>query len=170
MLDQTILQAITYLECYLAKNNNAMPFFLREIALIALEIAIKNNEDKVLSLEECVYMIDKIGVSANSELNATKNSGGSGSSNSSSGKIEKFNVQMFAALERHMLLLLRFKVNIPTALDFALFFAHSAFPREEAQFLVQRCLPWIYFVAVNHDINRFKKPSAIALASLCHSI
>ena len=147
-----------------------MPFFLREIALIALEIAIKNNEDKVLSLEECVYMIDKIGVSANSELNATKNSGGSGSSNSSSGKIEKFNVQMFAALERHMLLLLKFKVNIPTALDFALFFAHSAFPREEAQFLVQRCLPWIYFVAVNHDINRFKKPSAIALASLCHSI
>lgn len=76
----------------MAKNNNVMPFFLREIALVAIEIAIKNNEDKVLSLEECVYMIDKIGVNANSELNATKTSGGSGSSKSSDGKIEKFNV------------------------------------------------------------------------------
>ena len=77
---------------------------------------------------------------------------------------------MFAALERHMLHLLKFKVNIPTALDFTLFFAHSAFSRDEAQHLVQKCLPWIYFVAVNHDINRYKKPSSIALAALCHSI
>jgi len=44
-----------------------MPFFLKEIAMVAIEISIKNNEDKVLSLEECVFMIDKIGVSSNSE-------------------------------------------------------------------------------------------------------
>ena len=73
LLDQTILQAITYFECYLAKNANAMPFFLREIAIIAVEIAIKNNEDKVLSLEECVYMIDKIGVSTSADPNADPN-------------------------------------------------------------------------------------------------
>ena len=59
------MQAITFFECYLAKNSNAMPFFLKEIAIISIEISIKNNEDKVLSLEECVYMIDKIGVSGN---------------------------------------------------------------------------------------------------------
>ena len=121
----------------MAANNNVMPFFLREIAIIAVEIAIKNNEDKVLSLEECVYMIDKIGVNAESTLNAdTNTSQGSGGSKSSDGKIEKFNVKMFAALERHMLLLLKFKINIPTALDFALFFAHMAFPREDAQLLI----------------------------------
>ena len=162
------MQAILYFECYLAKNANAMPFFLREIALVAVEIAIKNNEDKVLSLEECVYMIDKIVVNPNSDLNKSQSSGGSGAS--SEGKIEKFNVKMFGALERHMLLLIKFKINIPTALDFTLFFVHRAFPQEEAQFLVQKCLPWIYFVSVNHEIGRFRKPSAIALASLCHVI
>ena len=160
-----------YFECYLAKNSNAMPFFLREIALVAVEIAIKNNEDKVLSLEECVHLIDKIGVSANSELNADPNtSSGSGGSSDGARKIEKFDVKMFGALERHMLLLLKFKINIPTALDFALFFAHRAFSREDAQCMVHKCLPWFYFVAVNHEVGRFRKPSAIALAALCHVI
>lgn len=168
LLDQTILHALTYFECYLAKNANAMPFFLREIALIAVEIAIKNNEDKVLSLEECVYMIDKIGVSANSELNKSQSSGGSGGS--SEGKIEKFTVKMFGALERHMLLLIKFKINVPTALDFALFFAHRAFPREDAQWLVHKCSTWLYYVAINHEVGRYRKPSAIALAALCHVI
>ena len=147
-----------------------MPFFLREIAIIAVEIAIKNNEDKVLSLEECVYMIDKIGVNTDSTLNASNSSQGSGGSGSSGGKIEKFNVKMFASLERHMLLLLKFKINIPTALDFALFFAHRAFPREDAQLLIQKCLPWIYFLAVNHELGRYRKSSTVALAALCHVI
>ena len=35
--------------------------------MIAIEISIKNNEDKILSLEECVFMIDKIGVSSSTE-------------------------------------------------------------------------------------------------------
>ena len=39
---------------------------------------------------------------------------------------------MFAALERHMLLMLNFRVNIPTALDFALFFAHRVFAEADA--------------------------------------
>lgn len=40
-----------------------MTCFLSEIAIIAIELAIKNNEDRVLSLDECVNMIDNIGVS-----------------------------------------------------------------------------------------------------------
>ena len=39
-----------------------MTCFLSEIAIIAIELAIKNNEDRVLSLDECVNMIDNIGV------------------------------------------------------------------------------------------------------------
>ena len=35
---------------------------MSEIAIIAVEIAIKNNEDRVLSLDECVNMIENIGV------------------------------------------------------------------------------------------------------------
>lgn len=32
--------------------------FLKEIAIIAIEIAIKNNEDMVLKLDECVNVLD----------------------------------------------------------------------------------------------------------------
>lgn len=39
-----------------------MACFMNEIAIIAIELAIKNNEDRVLSLDECVNMIDSIGV------------------------------------------------------------------------------------------------------------
>lgn len=38
-----------------------MNCFMSEIAIIAVEIAIKNNEDRVLSLDECVNMIENIG-------------------------------------------------------------------------------------------------------------
>ena len=75
----------------MARNNNVIPFFLKEIAIIAVEIAIKNNEDKVLSLKECVYMIDKIGTSTKS------------ATDSDAEKKEKFDVKMFGALELHML-------------------------------------------------------------------
>lgn len=60
LLDQTILQAIAFFEGYLARNRNVMDCFLSEIAIIAVELAIKNNEDRVLSLDECVNMIENI--------------------------------------------------------------------------------------------------------------
>lgn len=77
---------------------------------------------------------------------------------------------MFSALERHMLLMLNFRINIPTALDFALFFAHRAFAEADAQILVQNCIPWMFFISLNYDIGRGLKASSIALASLCHVI
>ena len=77
---------------------------------------------------------------------------------------------MFAALEKHMLLMLKFRVNLPTALDFALFFAHRAFEESDAQVLLQNCLPWIYFVSLNYDVGRGASPSAVALAALCNVV
>lgn len=61
LLDQTIMQAIAFFEAYLANNRNVMSCFIAEIAIVAIELAIKMNEDRVLSLEECVNMIDNIG-------------------------------------------------------------------------------------------------------------
>mmetsp|Transcript_34124 Transcript_34124/g.42190 ORF Transcript_34124/g.42190 Transcript_34124/m.42190 type:complete len:131 (-) Transcript_34124:1472-1864(-) len=77
---------------------------------------------------------------------------------------------MFAALERHMLLMLGFRINIPTALDFALFFAHRAFAEKDAQVLVQNCIPWMYYVGLNYDVGRGVPPSVVALTSLCYVI
>lgn len=48
-----------------------------------------------------------------------------------------FNIETFAKLERHMLMMLEFKINMPTPLDFALFYAHRAYDHEAAQALVQ---------------------------------
>lgn len=69
-----------------------------------------------------------------------------------------------------MLLMLNFRINTPTALDFALFFAHRVFAEGDAQVLVQNCIPWFYFLGQNYDISRGLKPSAVALAALCHVI
>ena len=69
-----------------------------------------------------------------------------------------------------MLLMLNFRINIPTALDFALFFAHGVFAEADAQVLVQNCLPWMYFIGLNYDIGRGLKPSSVALAALSHVI
>ena len=198
LLDQTILQAIAYFEGYLAKNHNVMSCFLSEIAIIAVELAIKNNEDRVLSLDECVNMVDNITPQANQHMAHNANTSmistqstiamrqGQGghqamaahydSSNNTSGSLssnrsnDKFTVPMFAALERHMLLMLNYRINIPTALDFALFFAHKVFAEADAQHLVQKCIPWFYYMSINYDLSRGVKPSAIALAALCHVI
>ena len=69
-----------------------------------------------------------------------------------------------------MLLMLNFRINIPTSLDFALFFAHRAFAEADAQNLVQNCIPWLYWIGLNYDIGRGLKPSSVALAALCHVI
>jgi len=64
----------------------------------------------VLSLSECVNCIDSMQTSEQTRP-----------------AHDRFTVAMFASLEKHMLLLLKFKTNVPTALDFCLFFAHRAF-------------------------------------------
>ena len=58
LLDQTILQAIQFLQSYLAINTTASSSMLKEIAVVCIELAIKNNEDMVLKLNECVNILD----------------------------------------------------------------------------------------------------------------
>lgn len=58
LLDQTILQAIYFLQSYLSINTSASSSLLKEMAVVCIELAIKNNEDMVLKLNECVNVLD----------------------------------------------------------------------------------------------------------------
>lgn len=123
LLDQTILQAISFFECYIAKNKHDFTDYLRELGLIALVLAIKNNEDKVLSLKECLVVM-KQNIFAQPLV-------GSSEFLKNSNK-QEFSLEMFAKLEQHMLLLLNFRLNVPTTFDFVLMFAHKVFEPQDA--------------------------------------
>ena len=131
--------------------------------MIAIELSIKNNEDMVLSLAECVNVLDTMKPRDRDSPSSDSWSGGSAHE-------ERFTVEMFSSLERHVLLTLQFKLAVPTSLDFVLHFAHRAYSMTSAQELTLQCVPWLYFVSVNYEVGRGRKPSAVALASICHCI
>lgn len=95
-LDQTVLQAIHLADTYMRRNPTIQPAFVRIIAAIALEISIKLNEQMILSLEDVSALFDN-----------------------------KFSVQMLCQLERHILLMNQFRVNVATPLDFVLHFTFA---------------------------------------------
>jgi hypothetical protein len=97
-----------YLEAYLALNANAQPEFLTEIAIVALELAIKNNEDSVLSFADCLKLLKDQGSLA-------------------------FTLPMLLNLERHMLMTLGFRTNLPTSFDFLIQYAFTTFAEAEAR-------------------------------------
>ena len=61
---------------------------------------------------------------------------------------------MLAQLERHMFSTLLFKINVPTAVDFLLHFTHKVLDTHEAQAIVFKALPMVYFITVNYDLSR----------------
>jgi len=63
-------------------------------------------------------------------------------------------VEMLAQLERHMFTTLSFKINVPTAVDFLLHLAHRTLDTHEAQALVFKALPQVYFITINYDLSR----------------
>ena len=65
---------------------------------------------------------------------------------------------------------LNFKINVPTPVDFLLHFSHRALDMHEAQALVFKALPQVYFITVNYDLSRGQRTSSIALAALCHAL
>ena len=48
-----------FMDLYLLKNVNVQPIFLKIIAVTAVELSIKNNEELILSLQECVNLFAK---------------------------------------------------------------------------------------------------------------
>ena len=130
---------------YLRANATIQPAFVRIISAIALEISIKLNEQMVLQLEDVAKLFE-----------------------------DRFSVQMLAQLERHILQLNNFRVNVATPLDFCL---HFAFLEKEAldtspfvlppEELVNMALPLLHYAISQYDISR-KKYSSIAAAAICH--
>jgi hypothetical protein len=69
---------------------------VRIISAIALEISIKLNEQMILSLEDVSALFEN-----------------------------RFSVQMLQQLERHILMMNQFRVNVATPLDFCLHFTYA---------------------------------------------
>ena len=144
-LDQTVLQAVHLADNYMKANNTIQPAFLRIISAVALEISIKLNEQMILQLEDVAKLFE-----------------------------DRFSVQMLAQLERHILQLNNFRVNVVTPLDFCLHFAYlekealdtSPFVLSPEE-LVNMTLPLLHYAASQYDISR-KKYSSIAVAAICH--
>ena len=120
-LDQTVLQAVHLADTYLRKNAIVQPAFVRIISAIALEISIKMNEQMVLSLEDVAALFEN-----------------------------KFSVQMLCQLERHILIMNQFRINVATPLDFLLHFTFAEkefFERQNMrpEVLTNICLPLLHF-------------------------
>lgn len=92
-LDNTVLQAVHLLDTYLRNNPMIHPRFIRVISAISLEISIKLNEHMSFTFEEISQSFD-----------------------------EEFSIEMLIQLESHILQLNKFKLNVPTPLDYALHF------------------------------------------------
>lgn len=120
-LDQTVLQAVHLADTYLRKNAIVQPAFVRIIAAISLEISIKLNEQMILSLEDVAALFDN-----------------------------KFSVQMLCQLERHILMMNQYRVNVATPLDFLLHFLipERAFLEQHnmrPEVVANICLPLLHF-------------------------
>ena len=83
----------------------------------------------------------------------------------------KFSVQMLCQLERHILLMNQFRINVATPLDFLL---HFTIPEREfleshnmrPEILTNICLPLLHFSMIQYNLSR-RKYSSIAIAAVC---
>lgn len=105
LLDQTILQAITLTECYLALNPSVSCTVLKEVAIVAMVLGIKNNEDVVLKLDECLNVRES--------FIAQQPASWDHPDNATNPYLESgiFDVKMFAELERAMFSTLEYRIN-----------------------------------------------------------
>lgn len=119
------------------------PAFVRIIAAIALEISIKLNEQMILSLQDVAALFDN-----------------------------KFSVQMLSQLERHILIMNQFRVNVATPLDFVLHFtiAEKAFLESHnirPEIIANMSLPLLHYAMSQYSISR-RRYSSIGIAAICH--
>lgn len=144
-LDQTVLQGVHLADNYLRYNPNIQPAFLRIIYAMSLEIAIKMNEQMILSLEDIAALFEN-----------------------------RFTIGMLSNLERHILTLNSFRINCATPLDFALHFCvlekgileNGPFELP-VEGIVNDALHLLHYALSNYEVSR-KKYSSIAVAAICH--
>ena len=147
-LDQTVMQGAHLADNSLRHNPNIQPGFLRIIYAVALEIAIKMNEQMILSLEDVASLFEN-----------------------------RFNVSMLCNLEKHILTLNNFRINVATPLDFALHFCflmgetltvkNNGMFELEPESILNLAVSAMHFAMSQYEISRMKY-SSIAVASICH--
>ena len=109
------MQAIIYVDLFLRKNKRVEECTLRLIGIAAIFVAVKINEDRLLSVDQCVR-----------ECNCDYTS------------------EMIKKTERMLLILLNFKTNLPTSMDFVQFFLYLSDDTFEFTDLINECLSFIY--------------------------
>lgn len=70
-------------------------------------------------------------------------------------------------MERQIVCAIKFKINMPTCVDFMLMYAYQNFANEEARECCKEALPWIYFICGSYRRSRLQLPQTIAIAALC---
>lgn len=141
---------------YLSLNEAVDQRCLRAIALVTLELSIKNNEDKVISFDECskVLINDKEYVYHHAKIEDE----------------QKCVIKMLSRLEKHIVQTIQFKMNLPTTIDFMLLFSYGSFAESEALDTCLSALPWLYFIEMNYSRSRSSCNSSIALAALIYAL
>jgi hypothetical protein len=120
---------------------------LRIIYAVALEIAIKMNEQMILSLEDVASLFEN-----------------------------RFNVAMLCNLERHILTLNNFRINAATPLDFALHFCileadilkvKIGSIELEPELILNDAVSLFHYAMSQYELSR-KRYSSIAVAVICN--
>ena len=118
---------------------------MRIIYAMALEISIKLNEQMVLSLKDISFLFEN-----------------------------RFNTKMLINLERHILSLNNFRVNVATPLDVILNLVYLEKELLESndlklhlEELVNETLPLLHYTMSQYSLCR-KKYSSIGVAAICH--
>lgn len=104
-----------YLDHFLSKSDRVEDCLLRLIAVAAVLVAVKLNEDRLLSLQQCAK-------DCNFE----------------------YSPEMIIKTERLLLVYLNFKMDYPTAIDFAQYFLYLSDPRFEFSEIINESLSFIY--------------------------
>lgn len=109
------MQSILFLDYFMRKSDRVEYCTLRLIAMASILVAVKLNEDRLLSVSQCVK-----------ECN------------------NDYTSEMIIKTERLLLVYLNFKINFPTAIDFVQFFLYLSDPKFEFNDIINESLSFIY--------------------------
>ena len=104
-----------FVDLFLRKNAKVEQCTLKLIGIASILVAVKINEDKLLSIEQCVK-----------ECNGD------------------YSHEMIVKSERVLLVLLNFKMNLSTAIDFVQFFLYLSDPNFDFSEIINDCLSFVY--------------------------
>ena len=124
------------MDLFLRKSAKVEQCTLKLVGIAAILVAVKLNEDRVLSIDQCVRECDSL-----------------------------FDELMIVKTERILLVLLDFRMNLTTAMDFVQFFLHLSDPAFDFQDIINDCLSFIYISLMGKYatpiMHEFRKENSI---------